>query len=185
MTVVVDTNVILVANGQHRDVSPECESACRRRLLAIRDGGRVAIDDAYEILLEYQNKTSPHLEKRAGDVFVKWLLRNNANPLRCDQVQLVVDADRGFASFPEDERLKTFDNPDRMFVAVAKVHAEAPPILQAADSKWLDWAPALKDHGVHVEFLCTADIKRFDDKKKGRKRTGSKKGSHEARSKRA
>jgi len=33
---VVDTNVLLVANGQHDDVSPECVIACVERLLALQ-----------------------------------------------------------------------------------------------------------------------------------------------------
>lgn len=169
MTVVVDTNVILVANGQHGGVSEPCVAACAERLHGITQTGRIAIDDAYQILGEYQNKTTPHVGKRAGDVFLKWLLRNNANAARCDQVQIQAHSERGFRTFPDDARLANFDPPDRKFVAVSAAHESKPPILQAADSKWCDWAPALLDHGVAVEFLCPEDIQAFDDKKKGRK----------------
>jgi len=134
MTVVVDTNVILVANGQHQDVSEGCVASCATRLHGIVQDGRVAIDDRYRILNEYQNKTAPHVGRRPGDAFVKWLLRNNANPSRCDQVALVEHPDRGFESFPDDARLAGFDPPDRVFVAVAAMHGERPPIMQAADS---------------------------------------------------
>lgn len=169
MTTIVDTNVILVANGQHPDVSKACVVACAKKLQEIVQDGRVAIDDGYRILKEYQNKTTPHVGHRPGDAFVKWLLRNNNNARRCDQVGLIEHPDRGFASFPDDERLKSFDPPDRKFVAVAVAHSEHPPIAQAADSKWLGWASALQDHGVTVDFLCPRDIQGFDDKKKGRK----------------
>lgn len=169
MTVIIDTNVILVANRQHADVSEACILKCAQRLQAVMAAGRIAIDDGYRILNEYQNKTTPRVGKRPGDAFVKWLLRNNANAERCDQVKLVEHSERGFESFPDDERLARFDPPDRKFIAVACAHADHPPIAQAADSKWLDWAPALRDHCVCVEFLCPADIQRFDDKKKGRK----------------
>jgi len=166
----VDTNVILVANRQHLDVSESCVASCATRLLALVQSGRVAIDDGYRILKEYQNKTQPHVGKRAGDAFVKWLLRNNANPDRCDQVAIVRHAERGFESFPEDARLANFDVADRKFVAVANAHPNKPPILQAADSKWLGWEPALQDHGLTVDFLCHQDIQGFDEKKKRRKR---------------
>ncbi|MBX3184849.1 MAG: hypothetical protein KIT72_07620 [Polyangiaceae bacterium] len=168
-TAIVDTNVILVANRQHQDVSEACVVSCTRRLQAIMKDGRVAIDDGYRILKEYQNKTTPQIGKRAGDAFVKWLLRNNANEQRCDQVKLEEHSVRGFKSFPDDVRLANFDPPDRKFVAVAVAHGGHPPIAQAADSKWLGWAPALRDHGVSVEFLCPHDIQGFDDKKKGRR----------------
>lgn len=170
MTVVVDTNVILTANGQHAGVSEACIVACARRLRAIMTAGRVAIDEDYRILQEYQHRTTPLGSKRPGDVFVKWLLRNQANPARCDRVPLRTDATRGFESFPDDARLTTFDWADRKFVAVACAHRERPPIAQATDSKWLAWAPALRDHGVDVEFLCPGDIRSFDDRKKRRKR---------------
>jgi hypothetical protein len=112
----------------------------------------------------------PQVGKRPGDVFVKWVLRNNANDERCAQVQIVERSDRGFESFPDDERLASFDTADRKFVAVACAHVDHPPIAQAADSKWLGWAPALRDHGVSVEFLCPGDIQRFDDDKKKKKK---------------
>jgi hypothetical protein len=170
MTVIVDTNVILVANRQHDDVSEACIRTCAKRLQAIVAGDRIAIDDGYRILKEYQNKTMPQVGKRAGDVFVKWVLRNNANDERCARVRIVERSDRGFESFPDDERLASFDTADRKFVAVACAHGDHPPIAQAADSKWLDWATALQDHGVFVEFLCRADVQRFDDRKKKSKK---------------
>jgi hypothetical protein len=63
--------------------------------------------------------------------------------------------------------LADFDAPDRKFVAVAAAHADRPPILQAADSKWLDWQDALKEHGITVELLCPQDIRRFHANKFG------------------
>lgn len=168
MTHVVDTNVILVANRQHLDVSEECVVSCQRRLQDIMRSGRIAIDDRYRILHEYLNKTQPRVGKRAGDEFVMWLLRNDANPSRCDRVPLVEHPERGFESFPDDARLASFDPPDRKFVAVAAGHDDGPHISQAADSKWVGWAPALGDHGITVDFLCPRDIRTFNDKKKGR-----------------
>ena len=64
---VIDTNVLLVANGSHADVSPQCRMACVSRLLAHQQAGVVVIDDAYRILGEYQNKTRPNQPKGVGD----------------------------------------------------------------------------------------------------------------------
>ncbi len=169
-TEIVDTNVILVANGQHDAVSSACVTACVQRLHTIMQSGRVAIDEANRIIDEYKHQTSPWKDKRPGDVFFKWLLQNQSNPKRCDRVSLKEHHGRGFESFPEDKALERFDNSDRKFVAVAVAHAEHPPIAQAADSKWLGWAAALKACDVHVDFLCPVDIKRFDDGKKSGKR---------------
>lgn len=165
MTSVVDTNVILVANGQHTEVGPDCVTTCTLRLQKIMAKERIALDDMWKILGEYQNKTQPKTANRPGDAFVKWALRNNANNERCDLVPITPDNQRGYQEFPADARLADFDAPDRKFVAVASRHPGQPTILQAADSKWLRWAPALRSHGITVDFLCPSDIKRFQQNK--------------------
>lgn len=168
MTVaVVDTNVILVANRQHGDVTGECVTACTLRLQEIMQRGKLVLDDQFLILMEYQHKTQPKRGNRPGDAFVKWALRNRVNGKHVDSISLQLDDVRGFESFPDDEGLKNFDDPDRKFVAVAHAHPARPPILQAADSKWLDWSHALERHNVKVEFLCKADIERFHKNKFG------------------
>lgn len=42
---------------------------------------------------------------------------------------------------------------DRKFVALAMSHDEKPPIIQAADGKWLEYVEKLKEYGIHIEFL--------------------------------
>ncbi|MDP2827642.1 MAG: hypothetical protein Q8O37_03450 [Sulfuricellaceae bacterium] len=164
---VVDTNVVLVANGQHQDVSPECVKNCALVLEGIMKKGRLALDDGFQILLEYQNKTQPKKGNRPGDAFVKWALNNRCNVKSVDQVTLLEHDERGFESFHDDPDLANFDAPDRKFVAVSGAHPNKPPIAQAADSKWLDWASALQRHGIDVDFLCKADIQRFHENKFG------------------
>jgi hypothetical protein len=159
--VVVDTNVVLVANGQHGDVSPDCVATCAKRLQAVMQKGKLALDDGFLILSEYQNKTKSKVGKGSGDAFVKWALQNNANPHRVERVALLEHAGRGFASFPNDAALANFDPSGRKFVAVAAAHPQKPPILQATDSKWLNWEKPLRRHGITVEFLCRNDIARF------------------------
>ncbi|WP_242442789.1 hypothetical protein [Magnetospirillum sp. 15-1] len=163
----MDTNVVLVANGQHHDVSLDCVAACALALQALMRQGRLVLDDQFRILTEYQNKTQPKTGNRPGDAFVKWALNNRMKAQFVDLVVIREHEDRGFDSFPDNRALATFDAPDRVFVAVAGAHAEQPPILQAADSKWLDWAPALTQHGIVVEFLCPDDIQKFHKNKFG------------------
>ncbi len=161
---VVDTNVILVANNAHADVSPECVLECVRRLEQLTRNGAIAIDDAYRILGEYQHKTSPRKGKGVGDVFIKWILSKLGDSQRVQQVALTELTKDQFAEFPVPE-LEEFDQPDRKFVAVANAHPAKPPIWQAADCKWLDWWPELRAKGVEVTFLCGEDVCRFYEKK--------------------
>ncbi len=158
---VVDTNVILVANGQHADVSPACVTACVLALQSVMNSGKLVLDDGFRILLEYQNRTQPKKGNRPGDAFVKWALNNQRTRKHVDQVTLLEHGERGFESFPDDTELMKFDASDRKFVAASSAHPGKPPIAQAADSKWLDWAPALKRHGIEVTFLCQPDIQRL------------------------
>jgi hypothetical protein len=157
MRAVIDTNVLLVANGQHDDISPDCVIECVQRLQAMKKAGVTVIDDNYLILKEYQKKTQLNPAKQPGDVFLKWLLQNVGNPKRVQQVSLTETAENCFTEFPDPALEPAFDPPDRKFAAVANAHPDKPPILQAADCKWLNWWPALQAKGVRVEFLCPDD----------------------------
>jgi hypothetical protein len=167
MKAVIDTNVLLVANGQHGEVSPECVEACVTHLLAIQQAGTVVIDDGYRILGEYQHKTQVSPPKGVGDVFLKWLLREATRTERVEQVPLTELDENRYAEFPDSALEAAFDPPDRKFVAVANAHPGKPEIWQAADSKWLDWSPVLRQHGIQVRFLCPEDACRFHRAKFG------------------
>lgn len=161
MKVVIDTNVLLVANQQHADVSDACVESCVRRLQAMKDNGVVVIDDGYRILGEYQQKTRLNPPKGVGDVFLKWLLREVGNPKRVEQVALTEHSPDCFEEFPDPLLETQFDPSDRKFAAVAHAHHAKPPIWQAADSKWLNWWERLQAKGVAVEFLCPEDVCQF------------------------
>jgi hypothetical protein len=162
---VIDTNVLLVANGSHENVSPACQAECVRRLLAQQQSGVTVIDDAHAILSEYLNKTKPNQPKGVGDVFLKWLLSNKGNTARVHRVTLTETAQDTYSEFPDAALQPQFDAADRKFAAVAYAHSERPPIWQAADCKWLDWWPALQNNGVSVVFLCPDDVCRAYRKK--------------------
>jgi hypothetical protein len=153
--------VILVANQQHENVSDDCVANCISKLLCLMGGGKIVIDDSFEIIKEYCNKTQPNTGNRTGDIFIKWVLQNKANSEHCEQVKLVSHTQRVWESFPDDEKLTAFDYSDRKFVAVAMTYDAKPPIFQAADSRWLEWCCYLKTHGVKVDFLCKKDIQKF------------------------
>jgi hypothetical protein len=70
MTVlVVDTNVIAVANKLHNGVCTNCIKTCIQRLLEIQREGCVAIDSAWEILSEYLGYANPNRQK---EVVARW-----------------------------------------------------------------------------------------------------------------
>ena len=165
MKAVIDTNVLLVANGDHDDVSLDCQTECVMRLQDMQAKGVTVVDDGFLIFGEYLKKTRLNPPKGVGDVFLKWLLREASNPKRVEQVSLTTQAKNRFAEFPDPTLEQAFDADDRKFVAVANAHDEKPPVWQAADCKWLDWWQPLAAHGVRVDFLCPADASRIYKRK--------------------
>lgn len=163
--VIIDTNVLMVASRRHDDVSPACVLACVERLQKAQKVDVIVIDDGYRILREYQANLDTMRGKGVGEAFLKWLLQNQANSLRVYKVQLTEHAADEFAEFPCAALAAQFDPSDRKFAAVANAHPAKPAILQAVDSRWLQWSRDLKAVGIRVEFLCPKDIEQFFQRK--------------------
>lgn len=163
--VVVDTNVLLVAEQLHQDISEECGLACVKRLQNIMQRDTVVLDDGYRVLNEYQNKIDPKRGTGPGVKFLKWLLQRQSNANHVAKIHISEHAQDCFHEFPVAKLEAEFDPPDRKFPAVANAHPSKPAILQAADCKWLRWWPELKAAGIRVEFLCPDDVCRFYSKK--------------------
>lgn len=163
--VVVDTNVLLVAEGKHQDASDECVLACVQRLQKIMRIDTVVVDDGYRIFGEYQHKLDAKLGKGVGTVFLKWLLQRQSNKRYVQQVSVTEASKDRFSEFPVPALESQFDPPDRKFPAVANAHPAKPSILQAADCKWLDWWSQLSNAGIAVQFVCPDDVRRFYKRK--------------------
>jgi len=165
---VVDTNVPMTANNRFEgDVSGECVLACIRALKEIMEKGRIALDNLYLIMKEYENNLRTSDQPGFGYAFYKWVKDHYANPIRCELVTITPKKEDSsdFKEFPCDSSLKNFDPSDRKFVAVSAAHNEHPPILQAVDSKWWGWKNPLSECGIQVNFLCPEDIaKKFTEK---------------------
>jgi hypothetical protein len=155
VTFVVDTNVLVVANGREAGhATPECVLQCERRLLAVRTGERIALDTSYEILNEYFRKQNFSGQPGPGDAFAKWAFNNQWNATHCDLVEITRLSDGSYREFPTDPQLARFHLKDRKFVAVSIAHPERPPILNAVDSDWDDFLGPLAENGVVIHGLC-------------------------------
>ena len=164
MTVVVDTNVAVVANGRSEQASRDCVITCIERIQQITSGvEKLALDNGWQIIREYLRNLHSSGQPGVGDAFLKWVLTNWLNPERCDLVTItpIDNLENEFREFPTDPALNDFDPSDRKFIAVARAHSENPPILQAVDSKWWGFKDALHRNGVTVEFICEDDIQRL------------------------
>lgn len=178
----MDTNVILVANIQHEQASIACIRACTELIQAVHKGGYLVLVDDQDghswILSEYQNKTQPwsYGSQRVGDLFVRSLLQgNHAGSAVLEKVAITgkgpCDPDgepRDYSEFPVDGRLTGFDHADRKFVAVASSASKPMPVIHVAvDAGFLQHKDVLHELGFKVKFLCPADIRAFRRAPKG------------------
>ena len=160
--VIVDTNVIIAANGKAEHASPEDVERCQKRIKQILCQGETSlVDDGWRILNEYKRYVSLETRKGIGDLFLKTLLQNlMRQPAICTMVHInpLDGKDTDFAEFPTTKSLSNFDVVDRKFIAVAIAYESAqgqkPIILQALDRKWEPFRRAFEQEGVRIDFLC-------------------------------
>ena len=131
------------------------------------DRKRIAVDNDWRIIGEYKHKLRSDGQRGLGDLFLKWVLTNRANPDRCELVTIRPVADNNFEEFPTHPGLTDFDPADRKFVAVAAAHPAKPLVLQGVDSKWWGWQTALAEAGITVTFLCPDDVRKKYEAKFG------------------
>ncbi len=162
MTIVIDTNVLIAANGRDCPQStPACRLICIQQLRQTQTQDVLVIDDGFHILREYQRKISPTGQPGVGDAFLKWVLTNQGNPTRCQQVRITPTTSGSFQEFPDTPDLKGFDPSDHKFVATALSHPDTPPIINALDSDWQQFGSALTAAGVTVRQLCPEALKQL------------------------
>lgn len=112
---------------------------------------KLALDLNYEIITEYRNRIPRNTN--IGSIFWKWFDTYLGTISLDDFVKLDRDKNGNYIAFPLEERTKDFDFSDRKFVALARTHSERPPIVEAADGKWLGFIEVFEEYGVHIEFL--------------------------------
>ena len=164
--VVIDTNVMVVANGKAAapQASQECIVRCQARLAEIiRGSEKVLLDDKKRIIQEYKNNLNQQ-GRGHGDRFWQELVRRmwrKEEQAQAIRVHITPLEENGtdFEEFPNDDAsLKNFHKKDRKFVAVTLVYqrdfGQEAPILKAEDSGWEEFRDALAAHGVRVDSIC-------------------------------
>jgi hypothetical protein len=156
--VVVDTNVLAVAEGLHDHASEECVLACIRLLRAVIDGKKiVGVDDADGILGEYLKTLGESSRAGVGQKLASRLWRTRYDPNVCHRVEItpIDDPPGSFSEVPLP--LRDFDADDQRFLAVAAAEGVNPPIFQALDQEWWQRRPDMAANGLDVQFLCATD----------------------------
>ena len=86
IAVVVDTNVLVVANDPSHDAGPDCVIACVDLLEAIRERSIVVLDESRFIWSEYEGYVSYSGQPGIADAFFKWLHDNQPFPDRLQKI---------------------------------------------------------------------------------------------------
>lgn len=154
---VVDTNVIVTANGKASHAPDDCVLASIDALSRLRERGVVALDDGGRILREYLGHASRKGQPGVGDAFVKHVCDNLYDTAYCLLVTITSrSTDEDFVEFPDDPDLANFDWDDRKFVAVARTVNPPAMIVNATDTDWWHYRDILARHCVNIDFLCPA-----------------------------
>ena len=153
---IVDTNVPATASSDNPP-SIDCRKRCVAELAGFFNGTYIlVIDNQWHILKEYERNL-----RRGGlaEQFLRWVLQNRQNPERCCLIYLASDPVWSFKDFPKDKRLAKFDRADRKWIALSRASARKlnihPPIAQATDLKWKQFAAILRAYGVNIDFICS------------------------------
>jgi hypothetical protein len=153
MSVVVDTNVAVVANGRNTHASIDCELKCieyLENLVATNNRTRIVLDDADLIISEYKKHLNHKGQPGVGDFFYKYLHNNMylGKKIRLAAIHLDIDEARGFKELPPN----SIDKSDRKFLAVAIVTNAK--IVNAVETDWHEQIDFVTSLAVRVEQLC-------------------------------
>lgn len=156
MTRVVDTNVPLVVKfsaGHPAELLDACETVLEEILLRRLP---VVTDLDGEILAEYLHKLNFSGQPSLGDEFARYVHDHRFTWDDAMRPDIEPDGtENGYAVLGDDDA--EIDPSDRKFVATAKVAGV--PVVQAADTKWLDWGDVLSRHGVTVIYAHEPSIR--------------------------
>ena len=150
MTLVVDTNVAIAANGRDTHADLHCQLACVEALSSVVAGDVVAVDEDGLIVSEYARRLNYSGMPGVGDAFFKHVIDHQYGGDRVRRVFVTPSDDdrRGFDELPHN----TFDPSDRKFLAVAV--AASATVLNATDSDWDEQASLMTRLEVDVCQLC-------------------------------
>lgn len=154
---VVDTNVLVAANGVSTHADPECQRSCAQLLREIQIQNVLVLDSNWAILGEYRSGIAPGPSNCPGNLFFLWAARVEPRV----RVILTPAEDWTFAEFPMNDGLVSFDINDRKFVAAAAVASQSGPtvVANALDNDYAEHQMALQEAGIRVDELCPQHIK--------------------------
>ena len=149
--VVLDENVLHVADGRNDAANTACVEASVARLIKLTESDRLVIDDGEMIFHSYYALRGFVPPYGIAMEFILWF-QNHRGTERILEVQIRPAGD-SFVEYPDDPEVAKFDRNDRKWVAAAIASGLNPPIISATDSDWRDFEVPLSRY-VTLEILC-------------------------------
>lgn len=156
--VVVDTNVLAVAEGIKDGASDECIASCTAMARRIQEGLPLTVDDGDRMLAELVKTMKKSSASGIGVKLALSLWRRRHDPAVCHTVT-ISPSDDPPGSFEEvPDQLRDFDIDDHKFFAVAVAHGPGTQIFQALDEEWWSRRRDFPACGLDVQFLCAPEL---------------------------
>lgn len=162
MTIVVDENVLIIANDLTRrslgleplcpDANEDCGISCAEALLSLIENGRVGLDDGSEVLDKYKSHCSFSGQPGVGDTFLRAVFERGYVESWAERV---IIRENGAIRLPNSFLNCGFDNDDHVWVAIAHNSSEKAKILNAADSDYRIHAGDLSVLNLEIVELCS------------------------------
>ncbi|WP_043625175.1 hypothetical protein [Nonomuraea candida] len=148
----IDTNVLIVANGKAHHVGSACVESAIALLEHTESRGIVVLDSSWLIFEEYERYCSFKGQPGVGDRFFLHLHHRQADRRHVHRVDITPDGRGSFEEVPEG--LRAFDPSDHKFVATVVADGRQAVVVNCADSDWREAEQELKQNGITVVELC-------------------------------
>lgn len=150
MRAVVDTNVLIAANGRNTHADLGTIANCSVVLADIQRGAHLLLDDAHDLILrEYKNYCHFSGQPGVADRFFLWYIRARFTPTSVARISL---SDPNDVAVDLPAELHAFDKSDHKWVAVY-LRGEGDVIYNAMDSDWEEHAGPMRAAGINVVQL--------------------------------
>ncbi len=160
---IIDTNVLLVANGLDTHIDILWQEICINFLKDVRKNGIFTINDSLEILSEYNNKLS-HKLVPYGNAILKYIQDHQYDDTKVLRVSITQNIlPSGDLWYNEIDSLflspllKT-DTSDRKFIATHHASTCQFPIVNATDSDWKDLQNNMKLQSIDPKLLLIEEL---------------------------
>jgi hypothetical protein len=147
---IIDTNVLIAANGHSPQVSAGGVERCQKFVNSLFVNTLISIDSNNEIFDEYFRHMNFSGQPGIGDSFVKYLFDRQADITICETVEVIREAKHHYRVLSDKPDLLDFDKSDLKFIAVHLLSKYHSPIVDACDSDWAENKVLLNSHNIKV-----------------------------------